>query len=79
MIENKEDLAVLMTVEQGKPLAEARGEVSPLTWCQRYQTDGPKTHPQVLGQSDGVLYPPAGFLPSARAPPNSHAIPHMDL
>lgn len=27
MLENKEDLAVLMTVEQGKPLAEARGEV----------------------------------------------------
>jgi len=27
IIENKEDLAYLMTVEQGKPLAEARGEV----------------------------------------------------
>jgi succinate-semialdehyde dehydrogenase/glutarate-semialdehyde dehydrogenase len=27
LIENKEDLATLMTVEQGKPLAEARGEV----------------------------------------------------
>ncbi|GAQ91062.1 succinate-semialdehyde dehydrogenase (NADP+) [Klebsormidium nitens] len=27
MLANKEDLAVLMTVEQGKPLAEARGEI----------------------------------------------------
>ena len=27
MIENQEDLAVLMTVEQGKPLAESRGEI----------------------------------------------------
>ena len=27
MVENQEDLAVLMTAEQGKPLAEARGEV----------------------------------------------------
>ena len=27
MIENQEDLAVLMTAEQGKPLAESRGEV----------------------------------------------------
>ncbi len=27
MIENQEDLAVLMTIEQGKPLAESRGEV----------------------------------------------------
>jgi len=27
MMENQEDLAVLMTAEQGKPLAEARGEV----------------------------------------------------
>lgn len=27
MLENQEDLAVLMTLEQGKPLAEARGEV----------------------------------------------------
>ena len=27
MIENKDDLAILMTAEQGKPLAEAAGEV----------------------------------------------------
>jgi succinate-semialdehyde dehydrogenase/glutarate-semialdehyde dehydrogenase len=27
MLENQEDLAVLMTAEQGKPLAEARGEI----------------------------------------------------
>ncbi len=27
MIENQEDLAVLMTLEQGKPLAEAKGEI----------------------------------------------------
>ncbi len=27
MLENQEDLAVLMTLEQGKPLAEARGEI----------------------------------------------------
>ena len=28
MIENQEDLAVLMTLEQGKPLAESRGEIA---------------------------------------------------
>ncbi len=28
MMENQEDLAVLMTAEQGKPLAESRGEIS---------------------------------------------------
>ncbi len=28
MMANQEDLAVLMTAEQGKPLAEARGQVS---------------------------------------------------
>jgi len=28
MMENQEDLAVLMTVEQGKPLAESRGEIA---------------------------------------------------
>jgi succinate-semialdehyde dehydrogenase/glutarate-semialdehyde dehydrogenase len=28
MMENQEDLAVLMTTEQGKPLAEARGEIA---------------------------------------------------
>ncbi|MEE3125230.1 MAG: aldehyde dehydrogenase family protein, partial [SAR324 cluster bacterium] len=27
MIENKEDLAILMTAEQGKPLAESHGEI----------------------------------------------------
>ena len=27
MLENQEDLAILMTLEQGKPLAEARGEI----------------------------------------------------
>src|SRR5215469_12368903 len=28
MMENQEDLAVLMTAEQGKPLAEAKGEIA---------------------------------------------------
>jgi succinate-semialdehyde dehydrogenase/glutarate-semialdehyde dehydrogenase len=28
LLENKEDLAILMTAEQGKPLAESRGEIS---------------------------------------------------
>ncbi|MDX1529276.1 MAG: aldehyde dehydrogenase family protein, partial [Gammaproteobacteria bacterium] len=28
MMENQEDLAVLMTTEQGKPLAESRGEIA---------------------------------------------------
>jgi succinate-semialdehyde dehydrogenase/glutarate-semialdehyde dehydrogenase len=28
MIENREDLALIMTAEQGKPLAESRGEIS---------------------------------------------------
>ena len=28
MMENQDDLAVLMTMEQGKPLAEAKGEVA---------------------------------------------------
>jgi len=27
MLENQEDLAILMTAEQGKPLAESRGEI----------------------------------------------------
>ena len=28
MLENQDDLALLMTLEQGKPLAEARGEIA---------------------------------------------------
>jgi succinate-semialdehyde dehydrogenase / glutarate-semialdehyde dehydrogenase len=28
MMENQEDLAIIMTAEQGKPLAESRGEIS---------------------------------------------------
>ena len=31
MLEHQEDLATLMTAEQGKPLAEARGEIAYLT------------------------------------------------
>ena len=27
MLENQEDLALLMTAEQGKPLAESKGEI----------------------------------------------------
>ncbi len=27
MLENKEDLAIIMTIEQGKPIAESRGEI----------------------------------------------------
>jgi succinate-semialdehyde dehydrogenase/glutarate-semialdehyde dehydrogenase len=28
MMENQEDLAILMTAEQGKPLAESKGEIA---------------------------------------------------
>ena len=28
MMENQEDLAIIMTAEQGKPLAESRGEIA---------------------------------------------------
>ncbi len=28
MLENQEDLAIIMTAEQGKPLAESRGEIA---------------------------------------------------
>ena len=28
MMENQDDLAILMTAEQGKPLAEAKGEIA---------------------------------------------------
>ena len=49
IIENRDDLALLMTLEQGKPLAEAKGEVmfgaSFVSW---YAEEAKRVHGQVL-------------------------------
>lgn len=49
MIENQDDLARLMTIEQGKPLAEAKGEVlfaaSFIDW---YAEEGKRTYGEVV-------------------------------
>ena len=47
MLENAEDLARLMTLEQGKPLAEARGEVivAPVDWAKLNTWRGGRPNP----------------------------------
>lgn len=50
MNEHKDDLALLLSLEQGKPLAEARGEIS-------YGTDFVKWFAEEARRSDGTVIP----------------------
>jgi len=44
MVENKEDLAIIMTLEQGKPITEARGEIDYALSFLRWFADEGKRH-----------------------------------
>ncbi len=49
MMENQEDLAVLMTAEQGKPLAEAKGEVAyAASFIEWFAEEGKRTYGDVI-------------------------------
>jgi len=49
MLENQEDLALLMTLEQGKPLAEARGEVAyAAAFLQWFAEEGKRVYGDVI-------------------------------
>ena len=49
MLENQEDLAVLMTAEQGKPLAEAKGEVAyAASFIEWFAEEGKRTYGDVI-------------------------------
>ena len=49
MLENQEDLALLMTLEQGKPLAEARGEVAyAAAFLQWFAEEGKRIYGDVI-------------------------------
>src|SRR6187431_1054361 len=58
MMANQEDLAVLMTVEQGKPLAEARGEIAyAASFIEWFAEEGKRVYGDVIPppQSDRRL------------------------
>ncbi len=49
MLENQEDLAVLMTAEQGKPLAEAKGEIAyAASFIEWFAEEGKRTYGDVI-------------------------------
>ena len=49
ILENQEDLAILMTLEQGKPLAEARGEVAyGSSFIEWFAEEGKRTYGDVI-------------------------------
>lgn len=49
MLEHREDLAVLMTAEQGKPLAEARGEIGfAASFLEWFAEEGRRTYGDVI-------------------------------
>ena len=49
MMENQEDLAVLMTAEQGKPLAEAKGEIAyAASFIEWFAEEGKRTYGDVI-------------------------------
>ncbi|MCZ8236284.1 MAG: NAD-dependent succinate-semialdehyde dehydrogenase [Inhella sp.] len=52
--QNADDLAQLMTAEQGKPLAEARGEVSyAASFLEWYAEEGKRVYGETIPSSDG--------------------------
>lgn len=54
IVQNVEDLAVLMTSEQGKPLAEARGEIlSGAAYIQWFAEEGRRVYGDVIPQPRG--------------------------
>ena len=51
MMENQEDLAVLMTAEQGKPLAESRGEIAyAASFIEWFAEEGKRVYGDVIPQ-----------------------------
>ena len=49
MMENQEDLAILMTAEQGKPLAEAKGEIAyAASFIEWFAEEGKRTYGDVI-------------------------------
>ncbi len=54
MLENQEDLAVLMTAEQGKPMAESRGEVAyAASFLEWFAEEGKRAYGEVIPQNLG--------------------------
>lgn len=68
MIANTEDLAVLMTTEQGKPLAEAKGEVAyAASFIEWFAEEGKRIYGDVIPQQQGdkrivVIKQPIGVV-----------------
>ncbi|ALC15867.1 succinate-semialdehyde dehydrogenase [Desulfuromonas soudanensis] len=66
LLENQEDLAVLMTAEQGKPLAEARGEIAyAASFIEWFAEEGKRIYGDVIPPHQGdkrilVLKEPIG-------------------
>ncbi len=51
MMENREDLALLMTLEQGKPLAEARGEIAyAASFIEWFAEEGKRVYGETIPQ-----------------------------
>lgn len=70
MLEHKEDLAVIMTLEQGKPLAEARGEILyAASFIEWFAEEGKRVYGDVIPATQGdkrimVLKQPVGVVAS---------------
>nr|WP_277425482.1 aldehyde dehydrogenase family protein [Burkholderia multivorans] len=60
MLENQDDLAIIMTAEQGKPLAESRGEIgyaaSFLEWFAKRRSASMATRFPVTAVTSGLLF-----------------------
>ncbi len=70
MLEHKEDLALIMTLEQGKPLAEARGEILyAASFIEWFAEEGKRVYGDVIPATQGdkrimVLKQPVGVVAS---------------
>ncbi|MFH1156956.1 MAG: NAD-dependent succinate-semialdehyde dehydrogenase [Pseudomonadota bacterium] len=68
IMENQEDLAVIMTSEQGKPLAEARGEIAyAASFLEWFSEEGKRVYGDVIPQTQAgqrlvVLKEPVGVV-----------------
>ena len=74
LMANQEDLATLMTAEQGKPLAEAKGEIAyAASFIEWFAEEGKRLYGDVIPGAPGRQAPP-GAAPAGRRGGRDHAV-----
>ena len=75
MMENQEDLARIMTAEQGKPLAESRGEIAyAASFIEWFAEEGKRVYGDTIPQPQAAAASSCRKSRSACSPPSPRGI-----